>query len=213
MSESSASATPPSSLNAFDLDDDKILAIRFLEPRLYSQLDLQLPQIHLPSFNLAAELVGSLDDITAICSLFFDTIHSWMPIVSKQQFQKALPGRLAHREKRYELFLMLLSMKLCCARISTPKTPLYHEVKRLQFDLESSGILSVQFLQASILIAIYEIGHAIYPAAVLSVGRCARYLACLGIDNTARPPDSMRLPWIEVEECCRIWWSIIILDR
>ncbi|TQW01319.1 fungal specific transcription factor [Cordyceps javanica] len=104
-------------------------------------------------------------------------------------------------------------MKLCCDRTSIPKTSLYHAVKRLQFDIESAGILSLQHLQASILIAIYELGHAVYPAAVLSVGRCARYAACLGIDNTARPPASIKLPWVEVEECCRVWWSIVILDR
>lgn len=109
--------------------------------------------------------------------------------------------------------MLVLSMKLCCARITTPKTPLYQAVKQLYFDIEFSGILSVQVLQVTVLIAIYEVGHAIYPAAILTVGRAARYAASLGIDTTARPPKAMKLPWIEEEECCRIWWSIVILDR
>ncbi|KAJ6781869.1 hypothetical protein PWT90_06526 [Aphanocladium album] len=213
LASSESAATPSHSLTAFNVADDGIRAMRFLDPRLFQQLDLQLPRSHLSCLDHVAELVGDVADITAICALFFDTIHTWMPIISKLQFHHTLPSRLTHKEKRHELFLVLLSMKLCCARTSTARTPLYDVVKKLQFDLELSGILSVQFLQASILIAVYEVGHAIYPAAVLSVGRCARYAACLGIDDTARPPTSMNLPWIEVEECCRIWWSIAILDR
>ncbi|KAJ3499839.1 hypothetical protein NLG97_g31 [Lecanicillium saksenae] len=205
--------TPSSSLTAFDLDDDGLRAIRFLDPKLYYRLHLRPSYPRLTCLDHVMELVGGVADITEICALFFDTIHTWMPIISKLRFHQELPSRLTNKEKRYELYLLLLSMKLCCSRTSTAKTPLYDAVKRLQFDIESSGITSLQSLQASILIAIYEIGHAIYPAAVLSVGRCSHYAACLGIDSTARPPASMSLPWIEVEEFCRTWWSIVILDR
>lgn len=161
--------------------------------------------------NSILELVGGVADIQTISTLFFDTIHSWMPIVSKHEFYKSLPSRLT--TGRSELFLLVLSMKLCCARITAPKTELYHAVKQFYFDVEASGLLSIHVLQAAILITIYEVGHAIYPAALLSVARCAQYATCLGIDATARPPQSMGLSWIRTEECCRIWWSISILDR
>lgn len=196
---------------AFNVNDSGLSSFLFLDPRLFHKMRLQVPKIHTTVRASVVELVGDLDDIKEISTLYFDTIHAWMPIISKKQFFENLPNRLTQR--RSELFLLVLSMKLCCARITTPRTDLYHAVKQFYFDMENSGALSIQVLQAAILIAIYEVGHAIYPAAILSVGSCARYASCLGIDTTARPPKSMQLPWIEVEECCRIWWSIAILDR
>lgn len=193
------------------MNDSGLASFLFLDPRLFHKMRLQVPKIHTTVRASVVELVGDLDDIKGISTLYFDTIHAWMPIVSKKQFFENLPNRLTQR--RSELFLLVLAMKLCCARITTPRTDLYHAVKQFYFDMENSGALSIQVLQAAILIAIYEVGHAIYPAAILSVGSCARYASCLGIDTTARPPKSMQLPWIEVEECCRIWWSIAILDR
>lgn len=204
-------ASPEDSSQASGLNDSNTLSFRFLDQRLFHMMRLQVPEIHPTIPNHILEQVGSIADIQAISSLYFDTIHCWMPIISKKQYYENLPNRLTR--KRAELLLLVLSMKLSCARIKTARTRLYQTVKQLHFDLEASGILSVQFLQSSILVAIYEIGHAIYPAAILSVGYCARYSACLGIDTTARPPETMQLPWIEVEEICRIWWSIAILDR
>ncbi len=57
-------------------------------------------------------------------------------------------------------------MKLCSSHVTTPKTTLYRVTKQFHFDVET-GILSIQVLQAGILIALYEIGHAVYPAALL----------------------------------------------
>ncbi|KFY02421.1 hypothetical protein V490_00506 [Pseudogymnoascus sp. VKM F-3557] len=86
-------------------------------------------------------------------------------------------------------------------------------VKQLHFDIESSGTLSIQVLQAAVLIALYELGHAIYPAALLSVGRCARYATALDINKPTASLGSIKLPWIEEEESRRVWWAIAILDR
>lgn len=188
-----------------------VLAARFLDPGLFKQMRLELPKVAFAVTLPVSKMIGSVHDINATAILYFDTIHSWMPIVSKKVFFHDLPRRLAN--KNADFFLLVLSMKLICARVAEPKTSLYMTVKQLYVEIESSGMLSIQVLQAAVLIAIYEIGHAIYPAAILSVGRCARYAASFGIDDTARPPTSMRLPWIEEEECCRIWWSIAILDR
>jgi hypothetical protein len=94
----------------------------------------------------------------------------------------------------------------------SPRTRAYYAAKHFHLELENSGIFSVQILQAGILLAIYELGHAIYPAAFLSIGSCARSAYALGINSNSNPTSRV-LTLVEVEERRRIWWAIVVLDR
>lgn len=47
--------------------------------------------------------------------------------------------------------------------------------------LEASGAVSLIYLQAMTLMAVYEYSHSIYPAAWMTVGSCARLAELLGI--------------------------------
>lgn len=91
------------------------------------------------------------------------------------------------------------------------KTPEYLLAKRFQLEVEVADVLSVQALQAGILIALYEICHAVYPSAYLSVGACARLGVALGVDRWGCLKGVE--DWVEGEEKNRIWWSVMILDR
>jgi len=55
-------------------------------------------------------------------------------------------------------------MDLICwlpgSQIQDPRTPTYLAAKRYYLDLEISGVLSIQGLQAGIFIALFELGHA-----------------------------------------------------
>ncbi|KAF3060815.1 hypothetical protein CFAM422_010825 [Trichoderma lentiforme] len=116
-------------------------------------------------------------------------------------------------------------MKLICSQTHMP-TPgddannivAYKRAKQMYFEMETSGNLSLRVLQAGILIALYETGHAIYPAAYLSVGACVRYGIALGIDKLVVESDGAhdRLQMYtqtEVEEQRRVWWALLLLDR
>lgn len=72
---------------------------------------------------------------------------------------------------------------------------------------------SILVLQAGVLVALYELGHGIYPAAFLSIGACARYAHALGINVSRTVPTRRVLTLVEVEERRRVWWAIVILDR
>ena len=73
----------------------------------------------------------------------------------------------------------------------------------------------IRLLQAGILIAVYEIGHAIYPEAYLSIGHCGRLGQAIGLHDTTGVPQLALEPESEdeIEERRRVWWAVYILDR
>jgi hypothetical protein len=96
------------------------------------------------------------------------------------------------------------------------RTSLYRLTKRFYSEVESTEDLSVQVLQAAICIAIFEIGDAIYPAAYLTVGVCARYAIAMGLDNVNKERmggGNRAASWMEIEEARRAWWGVLVLDR
>lgn len=109
-------------------------------------------------------------------------------------------------------------MNLICwlpgSTIQDPRTTTYAAAKRYYLELEVAGILSIQVLQADVLIAMFELGHAIYPSAFLSVAACARYGSALGLDRkNSSLENEENLGWMELEERNRVWWAILLLDR
>jgi hypothetical protein len=115
-------------------------------------------------------------------------------------------------------------MKLCNTALSYDDGPnnfLYRTAKRFLHEVETAGILSTHVLQAGLLVALYEMGHAMYPAAYLTVGTCARYGLALGIYRNCSPKSAAeedlelrgQRSWNEVEENRRVWWAVLIFDR
>ncbi|EHK16732.1 uncharacterized protein TRIVIDRAFT_13620, partial [Trichoderma virens Gv29-8] len=195
-------------------------AIYFIAPHIFRQAQLELPRIQ-PT--IPADLSPFENDpsrIRNIAYTFFDSIHWWMPIISKKGFFAHLLNPLSQR--RSELGLLIICMQLYCAPDLNPETgaldvsALYHNAKRLHFEMEAAGILSLRVLQAGILIALYEVGQAIYPAAYLTVGACARYGIAIGVDNLREESSSEYgnpRSLSEVDERRRAWWTILFLDR
>ena len=147
-----------------------------------------------------------------MASLYFDTIHYYFPIISKQRFY-SLMNPLS--QPRADVALLVLCMRLTTLRRSSDpmiSTPEYFAAKKFYAAIEGAGTCSTQVLQSGILIAFYEFGHAIYPAAFLSVGTAARYGVSFGM-NVDEYAELGGLNWIEVEEKKRTWWAVLILDR
>jgi hypothetical protein len=87
-----------------------------------------------------------------------------------------------------DLALLFLAMRLITS-VPSPEmhsaadSHLYAACKRFLAQLESAGTLSVLYLQAMILVALYEFGHSVYPAAWMTSGSCVRYAAMLGLPS------------------------------
>ena len=189
----------------------------FLDPAILQHGQVEVCQAASPVAEHILHLLGDMDDVRSFTCKYFNHIHSWMPFISKKRFHDLhLPSPF---QSRPDIVLLLLALKLITTLPPSspqrnPRTPLYHAVKHFHLEVEgSSSVLSLPVLQAAVLVALYEIGHAIYPAAFLSVGGCARYAHALGINCSGVLQTRRVLTLVEVEEKRKTWWAIVILDR
>jgi hypothetical protein len=177
------------------------------------QVDISVATIPIPPHITA--IIGDVSDIRIFGSHFFNTVQSWMPIISKTRFYDHYLHPLS--QPRADLALLFLCMKLIISmppkHTKNPQTAIYFAAKQFYLEVETAGIFSIQVLQAGLLISLYELGHAIYPSAFLSIGVSARYSCALGINGNATSQISKPSTWVEQEETRRVWWAIVILDR
>jgi hypothetical protein len=161
------------------------------------------------------EALGDRSGIEYVTSRYFQYINPWMPIISKLKLTRLI--ETPTNEPRADLALLLLSMKLL---LEVPidngpsQSTVYSLAKHFRFTLDMAGLHSLLTVQASLLISVYELGHAVFPAAYLSIASCAREGIALGIHHRDAPQMLHRpLNWTTWEERQRVWWLIIILDR
>ncbi|KZF21996.1 hypothetical protein L228DRAFT_268500 [Xylona heveae TC161] len=187
----------------------------FLDASVFSYRDCGIPKPLVTANAEILDLLGGSAETQAVAATYFATVHKWFPFVSKIRFHCRLSEPLSATEMDHAL--LCLCMKLIVQIPDSSDGPdhvLYETAKRLCHSMESTCLPSLQFLQALLLLALYEIGHAIYPAAYLSVGHCARLGQAMGLH---RKDAARMLPkpkaWTEMEERRRVWWAAIILDR
>jgi hypothetical protein len=96
-----------------------------------------------------------------------------------------------------DMVILSLAMKMHCQPrkdYELARTEMYALVKRGCSDAEQNNVLSVKLLQAYLLVALYEIGNALYPAAYLTIGHCARLGYAMGIHNRQNAPQMFSQP-------------------
>ncbi|KAL2849305.1 fungal-specific transcription factor domain-containing protein [Aspergillus pseudodeflectus] len=194
-------------------------SILFLDPTLlqHGPLQVQVDQhgTQIPGHISAA--VGSLEMIQETADKFFETIHPWMPILSRVRFYDVYLRDNLHHNKADVVLLLLVLRLIISTPIQDPRLGIYDWTKQFYQRVEGSGTPSILVLQANIFIAIYELGHGLYPNAYMTIGTCARYMYVLGINGTSTRNVNMNPPrptsLIEVEERRRAWWAVVILDR
>jgi hypothetical protein len=186
-----------------------------MDPTILQYGQVERLRVALPVPSHVLQFFGDMAEVVTNASTYFETIHIWMPIISKKRFydHHLQPTFYFHAD----VTLLLLSMKLITSmlpeELANPRTPAYNAAKHFYLEIEASGMMSIQVLQAGLLLSLYELGHAIYPSAYLSIGACARYAYALGINKDANTQVSKVLTLVELEENRRVWWGIVILDR
>ena len=187
--------------------------ILFLDPGLLKHGQLDTSRLAPPIPHEILQFLGDMDEVRATAESYFRHIHPWMPFICKKRFCDMYLQPSYH--SRPDVVLLLLALKLITtcppALPKSPRIALYHAAKH--FWAEAEGSFSILVLQAGVLVALYELGHGLYPAAYVSIGTCARYAYALGINVVRVMPAGKVLSYVELEEKKRVWWAIIILDR
>ena len=115
-----------------------------------------------------------------------------------------------------DLCFLLLCMKLVTTERSKggilPETPLYVMAKTIVPAMELRGNITLESIQARLLICLYEIGHMIKPNFFLSIGSVARCAIFIGCNRKIKRGCDVMGSWFKLEEERRVWWTIYILD-
>jgi hypothetical protein len=171
------------------------------------------PTITIPQKILG--LIGGDIESRTVASRFFDTVHSYMPIISKKLFFDRLLNPLG--VPRADVALLRLCMKLMTwfpsDSESSPYTEAYIGAKQYFVELEVAGVFTLQMLQAGLLVSLYELGHGIYPSAYLTISTCVAFAFAMDLQPGATSDITSQLTWVEQEERRRVWWATVILER
>lgn len=187
----------------------------FLDPAFFSPINdnvLSSTAPSSPSIHKAA-LVHLGPDGANVVGEYLATVQTWFPIVSKKRLLRPETENPSSTSDGCGP-LLLLAMKLCV--VGRRDSPIYHVVRSLCAAAETAGVVSLRLVQALILLALFEVAHAIYPGAYLTTGRVARLAALMGMQaggqEVPRPFRNFDT-WTLREEHVRARWAIVILDR
>lgn len=216
----SSSKTRSSSLNGVEDTEQEThvtSSVFFLDGAAFILGGYQMRRPHLQLPEIFEEFCPTHPIILRIVSSYFATTHLWLPIISRERVH--VDPNIPVEGISADLGLLYLCMQLVGERLpptlQNPQTTFYVAVREYHFLVESAGTLSLHLLQAGLLLAIYEFGHAIFPNAYITIGRCARIGHAMGIHHGASAPPLLGPPtsWTEMEERSRVWWAVFLLDR
>ncbi|KAL7939407.1 hypothetical protein V8C35DRAFT_275235 [Trichoderma chlorosporum] len=193
-------------------------AVYFVDRYVFQQHRIHVPAALPGTRAFPTHFIGAAEvERDSYISAFFNGVHKWLPILDEERFHARLSGKTP-AELPADVALLLLCMRLIASPPSESsrngtRTDIYLAAKQGFLNLEMAGVMSIECLEAGLLISLYEISHAIYPSAFLSVGACTRYGQAMGLGG----PNTLKLhrPYkrSEIEESRRLWWAVVLLDR
>lgn len=188
----------------------------FIDGELHRRYQPPAPMMELVSPTVMS-FIGAQAERDQIMSSYFESVHTWMPIISKSRLRRLAASEFLAVPSA-DFALLLLAMQLIQlvphSILDAVKEPQYTAFKSLSAAMESAGAYTVTKLQAEIIVTVYEAGHGIFPTAYMSLGRCITQGTALGIHNK-KAPSLFELPrtWAALEEMQRVWWMVLILER
>ncbi|KAH8757416.1 hypothetical protein BGZ57DRAFT_771977, partial [Hyaloscypha finlandica] len=180
---------------------------------IFQRFQVKIPKPNLPLPPNISNLIGNAENWENIATEHFSTTHTWMPIISKKSFYEYIRNPSGQIRSDYALLILVMDLVCRIPETNDPRTSTYLAAKSFYLDLEIQGLVSLQILQAAILTAFFEFGHAIYPSAAISIEACVKYGCALGINWDAKFPAKRPFSWVDGDEQNRVWWAVVILDR
>ncbi|KAF4976789.1 hypothetical protein FZEAL_6595 [Fusarium zealandicum] len=199
------------------------------------------PGIFDPSFDVSSTMIMSLLSSRNISwreatGRYFETMNPWLSVVHPELFALRTdamgsgPGSSSAKPGPGEpvVALLIVCMQLvaqyddeaAAASTSIPegkdmiKMPAYRAAKRTLSVLRGLSVPSIELVQCSILLALFEFGHGDALRAYVSIGDANTMALALRIGpgkyiETERDDN---IPYEEEERRC-VYWSLFVLDR
>lgn len=193
------------------------LSLIFLDERFSVHIHSSRRAVSVPVPNdimdVLKEEYSQPQGMTRLVSQYFDTVHGWMPIISKMRMRRVLDRSGQNIQADTAFLLACMKLLLHTPQIETVPEDLwlYRIVKSSHLQLEIAGLQSLMTIQGGILITVYELGQGIFPACYTTVAQCARQAISAGIHDRKGPQNFEQ--WTDWEEQIRVWWFIVMLDR
>jgi hypothetical protein len=150
------------------------------------------------------------DSTDELLAKYSTEIHSWFPMLSKKRLLQDISDNTSR------ISFLLLSLKLVTTVPECPEMLKWYVAAKVHITkLEVSRNISLRLLQSVILVALYELGHGIFPAGYLTVGYAARMGIMMGLHDRKGSAQLLKpsSTWTLREEERRAWWAIFLLDR
>lgn len=177
---------------------------------------LRRPTVDVAISTEATKLFRSLEEIQHIANKYFDTIYQRFPIISKARFLERLPYVFSKPSADFTVLCLCIHLVLQYPSQTdqSMQSSLYVTIKNTISLLESTSILSLEVVQARLLVTFYEIGHGIHPGASISIATAARTARLLGLNKKdfQQSPNDFAAR-VVAEEQKRVWWATVNLDR
>lgn len=161
------------------------------------------------------KLLGSQENVITICHAYFNTVHLRLPILSRKQFDETLFE--STNTMGADIKALCLAMFLVQQRPQqngeTMQTLSYVSLKTILSLLEVANRPNIQVTQCRVLVAYYELAHGLHPAALLSIGACAKAARLISLQKSIRWDETGNDVFTLDEERRRTWWAIFNLDR
>jgi hypothetical protein len=150
---------------------------------------------------------------------YFRTFHKTLPIINKEVFCLKIENSTSDSHFSTLLLSMFLITQLTPQVNPDPlsdfgEQELYPTVKSIYSLLQSTGKVSMELVQAGVLVACYEHCQALHQDAWLSIGACVRMGHLMGLHTVLRkilPIEQDERNMLEMKRC--LWWGIVVIER
>ena len=180
--------------------------------------------IHAMAFRAVLDAHGSNQNrIDQAVASYFKGVNTWFTIIEQTSFEPQT------KDLATDPSAETCSLVLCMSLIANPPKQttkpsgrnrnqglgdnIYHSCKAIMSLVQSKLPMTIPFLQAELLIAMYEYSQSMPQQAYMTLGHCFHITKVLGwhnrsfwaIERQAAAPREMKL-------CSILWWAIVYLD-
>jgi hypothetical protein len=176
-------------------------------------------QVSLQTSRLLSAISRKQGHASDFMQTYFRTLHHSLPIINQEMFRWKLESHASDSHFSTLLLSFFLITQLTPKVNPNPSSnfgeqELYPTVKSFYSLLQSTGKVSMELVQAGVLIACYEHCQGLHQDAWLTIGACVRMGHLMGLQTILQktlPEEKNERDILETKR--RLWWGIVVTER